>query len=96
MDLDLNKILRNTIKTGKVYIGSNQTIEMVGDKRAKVVVLASNCPKDVRDKISGKVPVIDYPGIGVELGMTCGKPFAIAAMAVVEIGESDIMAVLNK
>lgn len=96
MDLDLNKLLRNTIQTGKVYIGSNQTMNAVENNQTKAVVLASNCPKEVRDRITGKVSVIDYPGIGVELGTACGKPYSIAAMAVIEPGESDILSALKK
>jgi large subunit ribosomal protein L30e len=93
MDIDLNKVLRNVVKTGTVFIGSKQTIKAVDNQKAKIVILSSNCPKDIEDRIAGKVPLINYPGIGIELGTTCDKPFSIAAMAVIEPGESDIMAV---
>ncbi len=95
MDLDFNKILRITIQTGKVSIGSRQTVKVVDNYQAKVVVLASNCPADVRDRVTGKVPVIDFPGIGVELGTVCSKPFAVAAMAVEDPGDSKILAAIK-
>lgn len=96
MDIDLNKVLRNTIQTGKVAVGSRQTVKAVDSNQAKAVVMASNCPEDVRNMITGKVPVIDFPGMGVEMGTVCGKPFAIAVMAVEDPGESDIMAALSE
>ena len=95
MDLDFNKTLRITIQTGKVSIGSRQTVKAVDNYQAKVVVLASNCPADVRDRVTGKVPVIDFPGIGVELGTTCSKPFAVAAMAIEDPGDSKILTAIN-
>ena len=95
MDLDFNKTLRITIQTGKVSIGSRQTVKAVDNYQAKAVVLASNCPADVRGRVTGKVPVIDFPGIGVELGTTCSKPFAVAAMAIEDPGESKILAAMK-
>ncbi len=95
MDLDFNKVLRITIQTGKVSIGSRQTVKAVDNYQAKVVVLASNCPADVRDRVTGKVPVIDFPGIGVELGTVCSKPFAVAAMTVEDPGDSKILAAIK-
>ncbi len=95
MDLDFNKILRIAIQTGKVSIGSRQTVKAVDNYQAKAVVLASNCPGDVRDRVTGKVPVMDFPGIGVELGTVCSKPFAVAAMAIEDPGESKILTVIK-
>jgi len=93
MDIDLKKALRNVVNTGTVLIGSKRTIKAVDNKEAKVVILSSDCPKDVVDRITGKVSIINFPGMGIELGTTCDKPFAIATMSVIEPGESDIMAV---
>jgi len=95
MDLDINKTLRIMIQTGKVSIGSRQTVKAVDNYKAQAVVLASNCPEDVRDRVTGKVPVIDFPGIGVELGTVCSKPFAVAAMAVEDPGDSKILTAIK-
>jgi large subunit ribosomal protein L30e len=32
-----------------------------------------------------------YPGMGVDLGVACGKPFSISALAVLEPGDSEIL-----
>ncbi|MBE0523237.1 MAG: 50S ribosomal protein L30e [Methanosarcinales archaeon] len=96
MALDINKALRNAIKTGKIYMGSNQTLNAVDNAQAKAVVLATNCPKDVRDQLSGKVPIINFSGMGVDLGTVCGKPFAISALTIIEPGESEILSAIRE
>ena len=93
MDINVDKALIKVIRTGSVIIGSNRTIDAAVSSDAKMVVLAANCPEDVRSKIeSTNVPVFNYPGTSVELGPACGKPFTIAAMAIIDVGESDILA----
>ena len=93
MDINVDKALIKVIRTGSVIIGSNRTIDAAVSSDAKMVVLAANCPEDVRSKIeSTNVPVFNYPGTSVELGPACGKPFTIAAMAIIDAGESDILA----
>lgn len=93
MDINVDKALIKAIRTGSVIIGSNRTIDAAVNAEAKMVVLASNCPKEVRDRIEATdIPVLNYPGTSVELGPACGKPFTIAAMAIIDAGESDILA----
>ncbi len=93
MDINIDKALIKVIRTGSVIIGSNRTIGAAVSSDAKMVVLAANCPQDVRSKIEAtNVPVLNYTGTSVELGPACGKPFTIAAMAIIDAGESDILA----
>ena len=96
MVLDINKALRNAIKTGKIHMGSNQALNAVDNAQAKAVVLANNCPKEVRDQLSGKVPIINFSGMGVDLGTVCGKPFAISALTIIEPGESEILTAIRE
>ncbi|MBU4491510.1 MAG: 50S ribosomal protein L30e [Euryarchaeota archaeon] len=90
METDINKVLRSVLSTGKAVIGGRQTLDAVNKGKAQVVVLSSNClPETINEMKS--VPVINYPGTGVDLGVACGKPFAITALAVLEPGESEIL-----
>jgi len=90
--MDLNKVLRSTIRTGEVLMGSNRTIDSVNDKIAKLVIFSSNSPVNVRKAIESEdVPVFEYPGTSGDLGSACGKPFSIAALAVIDPGESEIL-----
>ncbi|AEH60377.1 ribosomal protein L7Ae/L30e/S12e/Gadd45 [Methanosalsum zhilinae DSM 4017] len=93
MEINVDKSLIKAIRTGSVIIGSTRTVEAAEKSEAKMVVLASNCPEDIREKIENTdVPVLNYYGTSVELGPVCGKPFTIAAMAIMDPGESDILA----
>ena len=90
METDISKVLRSTILTGKVKIGTKETLEAVTNGKAQVVVVSSNCPQKTLVQIKG-VQVVKYPGSVVDLGVACGKPFSIAIMAVLEPGDSDIL-----
>ncbi len=90
--MDLNKALRSAIRTGEVLMGSNRTLDSVNDKRAKLVILSSNSPVHVGKTIENEdIPVFEYPGKSTDLGSACGKPFSIAALAVIDPGESEIL-----
>ncbi len=93
MKINVDKSLIKAVKTGKVIIGANRTIDAAAEGTAKMVILASNCPEDIKQKVQAtNVPVLEYEGTSVELGPVCGKPFTIAAMAILDVGESDILA----
>lgn len=93
MKINVDKSLIKAVKTGKVIVGANRTIDAAANGSAKMVVLASNCPEDIKKKIQATdIPVLEYEGTSVELGPVCGKPFTIAAMAILDAGESDILA----
>ncbi len=90
METDINKVLRSVLSTGKVVIGTKQSLNAVKNGKAQVVVVAANClPEHVNGMKS--VPVINYPGTGIDLGVACGKQFSISALAVLEPGESEIL-----
>jgi large subunit ribosomal protein L30e len=93
MKINVDKSLIKAVKTGKVIFGANRTIDAAVKGSAKMIVLASNCPDDIKTKVQAtEVPVLEYEGTSVELGPICGKPFTIAAMAILDAGESDILA----
>ncbi len=90
METDISKVLRSAISTGKVQIGTKQTLDAVKNGKAQVVVVSSNCPEQTMSGIKGAT-IIKYPGSEVDLGIACGKPFSIVTLAVLEPGESDIL-----
>ena len=90
METDISKVLRSTFSTGKVVIGTKQTQDAIKAGKAQIVVVSSNCPEKSMNETKG-VAMIRYPGTGVDLGVACGKPFPIAALAVLEAGDSDIL-----
>jgi len=64
--------------------------------RAKLLILASNCPPSDREDIvqyakQSGVPIFNYPGTSVDLGAACLKRFVVAALAIKEAGDSEIL-----
>ena len=93
MQIDLDKSLRSVMRTGKVLVGTKQAIKASKRGVAKLVIVASNCPTEVKKQIAdSKVPIYEFPGLSVDLGPICGKPFIVSALTVLDAGESDIMA----
>ena len=93
MQIDMDKSLRSVMRTGKVLVGTKQALKATKRGVAKLVIVASNCPPEIRKQITdSNVPMYEYPGMSVDLGPTCGKPFIVSAITVVEPGDSDIMA----
>jgi len=94
--IDVDKAIATTVKTGKVQFGANKAVESAKLGRAKLIVLASNCPRNIVEDIMyfsrfSNVPVVIYKGTSIDLGAACGKPFMVSALTVREPGDSDIM-----
>lgn len=90
METDISKVLRSALSTGKVVIGIKQTQDAIKKGKAQVVVVSSACAEQNLLELKGTV-MIKYSGSGVDLGVACGKPFSISALAVLEPGESEIL-----
>jgi large subunit ribosomal protein L30e len=93
--MDLNLALKRIIETGKVDFGSEKTVKNIMSGDAKLVVIASNCPKPIREEVERyakieNIPVIKYSGTALQLGEACGKPFLIAALTVLNPGSVSI------
>ena len=99
--IDVDKALKILVKTGKVFFGSNQAISKTQSGKAKLLIVASNCPSKVQDKLQkdaqlSNIPIITYSGSGLDLGVACGKPFSVSVLTVRVVGESDILKVLEE
>jgi len=95
--MDLNRELRSAIGTGKVAVGTNETVKAVKKGSVKLVILTRNCPESTIKKIGRKkgTPVYRFDGTNMELGAACGKPFPISILSIMDPGASDIL-VLEK
>jgi large subunit ribosomal protein L30e len=92
MNLDIKRALRNVQETGQISMGSKETIKALKKNKVKLVIVSKNCPPDEVAALKGfKVPIYTYDGSNAELGAACGKPFSVAALAVIDGGKSDIL-----
>ena len=94
--IDVNKAIATTVKTGKVLFGVNNAVRNAKTGKAKLIIVASNCPQKTRGDIEyycklSNIPVVIYNGTSIDLGVVCGKPFTVSALTVREPGDSDIL-----
>jgi len=99
---EVNRELFKALSTGTVLIGSKETIKACKARAAKVIIHASNCPLAIRREVEalggtgGAEPCIyDYPANSLELGLACGKPYAVASACITEPGDSEIVRLLS-
>jgi len=94
--IDVNKQVKIVVKTGKIDFGCEEAVDAAKAGKAKLIILASNCPGDYRKKILSnarlsQVPVYTYSGNSLDLATACEKPFVVAAVTVKEPGDSEIL-----
>lgn len=88
--IDVSRALRVATETGDVRFGVREARRATKAKAAKLVIVASNCPPQAVSHL-GDVRLLRYVGTNVELGAACGVPFSVAAVTVINPGESNIL-----
>ena len=94
--IDVDKAIATAVKTGKVSFGANTALQNAKTGKAKMIVLAANCPKDIKEQVEyygkiSKVPVMTYKGTSMDLAAVCNKLFIISALSIRETGDSEIL-----
>jgi len=94
--IDVNKAIATTVKTGKIQFGTSSALKNAKAKKAKLIIVASNCPPRFRESIEyyctlSEIPVSIYNGTSLDLGAVCGKPFEVSALTIKEPGDSKIL-----
>ena len=94
--IDIDKAIASAVKTGKVSFGANAAVLNAKTGKARMIILAANCPKKIKDEIEyngklSKVPVMSYRGDSMDLANVCGKMFIITALSIREPGDSEIL-----
>ena len=98
--IDVDKAIATAVKTGKVSFGANAALQNAKTGKAKLIILAANCPKDIKERVEyygkiSKVPVMTYKGASMDLAMVCNKLFIISALSIRETGDSEILKVIK-
>ncbi|MCE4612481.1 MAG: 50S ribosomal protein L30e [Desulfurococcales archaeon] len=96
MSLSFERELGSLLKTGKYVIGSRKGLRALLRGEAKMVILASNAPPEVKKRVEyyarlSNVPVYVFRGTNVDLGVVAGKPFRISMIVVIDEGSSRIL-----
>jgi large subunit ribosomal protein L30e len=99
--IDIDKAITTVVKTGKVSFGANSAVKNVKTGKVKLIILASNCPRNIREDVEyycslSKVPLIVYKGSSIDLAAVCGKPFLVSAVSIREPGDSEVLELIEK
>ena len=99
--IDVNKAITTTAKTGKVQFGANIALKSVKTKKAKLILLASNCPQNIKENLEyyctlSEIPVSVFRGESTDLGALCGKPFNVSVLTIKEPGDSNILKITEE
>lgn len=92
----MNKAISTVVKTGKVSFGAKTALQNAKTGKAKMIVLATNCPKNIKEQVEyygkiSKVPIMTYKGTSIDLAAICNKLFIISAISIRETGDSEIL-----
>jgi large subunit ribosomal protein L30e len=98
--IDVDKAIATAVKTGKVSFGANAALQNAKTGKAKMIVLAANCPKDIKEQVEyygkiSKVPIMTYKGTSMDLAAVCNRLFIISALSIRETGDSEILKVIE-
>uniref|UniRef100_G3WB79 Large ribosomal subunit protein eL30 n=1 Tax=Sarcophilus harrisii TaxID=9305 RepID=G3WB79_SARHA len=83
------------LKSIKYVLDYKQTLKMIGQGKAKLVILVNNCPVLRKSEteyyaILAKIGIHHYSGNNIELGTACGKYYRVCILAIIDSGDSDI------
>ena len=98
--IDVDKAIATAVKTGKVSFGANTALQNAKTGKAKMIILAANCPKNIKEQVEyygkiSKVPVMKYRGTSMDLAAICNKLFIISALSIRETGDSEILKLIE-
>ncbi len=93
---EIEKQLGVIRKTGKLKYGYNNTIRALQRGEAKVVIVASQTPSDLKMTIKymcalTQTPIVEFPGTSAELGVACRRPHLVSSVVVLDVGASNIL-----
>uniref|UniRef100_A0A8C2VSC6 Large ribosomal subunit protein eL30 n=1 Tax=Chinchilla lanigera TaxID=34839 RepID=A0A8C2VSC6_CHILA len=92
----INCRLPLVMKRGKYMLGYKQTLKMITQGKAKLVIVANNFPALRKSEIEyytmlAKTGVHHYSGSNMELDTACGKYYRVYTLAIIDPGDSDII-----
>ena len=94
--MDVDRSISVATKTGKTKIGINSALKAARTGSAKMIIVASNAPLDMKTDLTyyaslSEIPIFMYDKTSQDLGIVCGRPHLTAFLTIFSAGDSDIM-----
>lgn len=75
--------LKTALGKNLASLGSRTAVKLAKKNEASAIIVASNCPAEIlNDLKKAGARVETFSSTGKQLGIFCGKPFPIAAVAI--------------
>lgn len=92
---NVNARLALVVKSGKYTLGYNSTIKSLRSGKTKLILIAQNTPAIKKSELEyyamlAKCAVHHFAGNNIDLGTACGRYFRCSAMAITDVGDSEI------
>lgn len=94
--MDFTRQIKLAISSGKLLFGQRQAKDACANGTAKLIIFAANCPRNYIDEMLATHPEVTMhqtPVVNRDLGITCGKPFSVSTICVLDAGESDLLTI---
>mmetsp|Transcript_7895 Transcript_7895/g.1048 ORF Transcript_7895/g.1048 Transcript_7895/m.1048 type:complete len:106 (-) Transcript_7895:44-361(-) len=93
---NMNTKLALVMKSGKVTLGYKSTLKALRQGKAKLVFLCNNSLPLRKSEIEyysmlARTEVYHYSGNNTDLGRACGKHYRVSSLAILDVGDSDIL-----
>ncbi len=84
---DIEKAIKNAVEANKAVLGSDETLRALMAGELSLVVMASNCPQELAERIGHYAPLSGteahkFSLASKELGSICRKPFSVAVFGI--------------
>lgn len=84
------------VKSGKYTFGYKETMKLLRNGKAKLVIISNNTPPLRKSEIEyyamlAKTGVHHFAGNNIELAAACGKLYRVSCMTITDPGDSDII-----
>merc|ERR1739845_246421 len=92
----INTRLQLVIRSGKYSLGHKTTLKTLRQGKAKLVLIANNCPALRKSEIEyyamlAKTGVHHFHGDNNELGTACGRYYRVSCLSITDPGDSVII-----
>jgi large subunit ribosomal protein L30e len=79
--------IQNALKENKAIIGYKESLRFLKVNSPKLIVIAQNIPENYKKEIEhnakvSKIKIEVFDGSSKKLGVICGKPFSVSALAI--------------
>lgn len=91
--IDLEREIGRAVETGNVVMGFRRTVKELKKGKVRLVIMASNSPEELKNRMRQITEYVEFPGSNKDLGIVCRKPFSISTIGVIDPGTSNILSV---